>query len=170
MQTHFHAYSSDRLGRLERAFGAALKALKASDPFRDWSKGSKLRTELTEKLLILIDSGVTDPEELQKRALEAMPVTPMSTLSARQSNSGVGSKKKAVTGELLIEIVDDEIIVSLAGTSYSVTYYKREACPRLIGKRISDRNDPRASMTVTRFLALAWRLANDTAREVGWFD
>jgi len=159
MQPQFHAYNSDGLWRLERAFGAALKALKVSDPFRDWSKESRLRTVLTEKLLSLMDAGITDPDELQKRILEAMPGVPRCTLSARQS--------KAVTGELLIEVVD-EIIVSLSGTSYSMTYYKRETCPRLIGKRISDRNDPRSSMTATRFLALAWRLANDTARELGW--
>jgi hypothetical protein len=70
--------------------------------------------------------------------------------------------------DLDIDVVDDEIIVSLPKFSYSVTYYKLEKSPQLLAKRISDRDDPRVGMTLSEFLAKAWKLANDKARELGW--
>ena len=69
--------------------------------------------------------------------------------------------------DLRVEIVDDEIIVSLSGW-YSVTYYKSKRMPQLLAKRISDRDDPRAPMRLIEFLGKAWTLANDKARELGW--
>jgi hypothetical protein len=65
-------------------------------------------------------------------------------------------------------VVDDEIVVSLPGSSYSITYYKPAKSSQLFAKRISDRDDPRAPTTVSEFLARAWQLANDKARELGW--
>jgi hypothetical protein len=70
--------------------------------------------------------------------------------------------------DLRVEVVDDEIIVTLPGSHYSVTYYKPAKSPQLVAKRISDRDDPRVAMRLSEFLALAWRLANDKARELGW--
>ena len=70
--------------------------------------------------------------------------------------------------DVQLEVVDDEIVVSLPGSHYSVTYYKPEKVPQLLAKRISDRDDPRAPMTVAEFLAKAWKLANAKARELGW--
>jgi len=70
--------------------------------------------------------------------------------------------------DLLVEVVDDEIIVSLPQAHYSVTYFKPERAPQLLAKNISDRDDPRAPMTGAEFLAKAWKLANDKARELGW--
>jgi len=67
-----------------------------------------------------------------------------------------------------VQVVDDEIIVTRPGSSYSVTYYKPENSPQLLAKRIADQNDLRFSMTAAEFLAQAWRLANDKARELGW--
>jgi hypothetical protein len=66
------------------------------------------------------------------------------------------------------QVQDDEIIVALPGTSYAVTYYKPERSPQLLAKRIADRDDPRTSMSLSEFLARAWKLANDKARELGW--
>jgi hypothetical protein len=40
-------------------------------------------------------------------------------------------------GALRIDVVDDDIIVSLPGTTYSVTYFKRPNSPQLLAKRIS---------------------------------
>jgi hypothetical protein len=68
---------------------------------------------------------------------------------------------------LCVEVVDDEIIVS-CGWYYSVTYYKPRSMPRLLAKRISERDDARAPMQLTEFLARAWTLANDKARKLGW--
>jgi len=65
-------------------------------------------------------------------------------------------------------VVDDDIVVSLPGSSYSVMYYKPSNSPQLLAKRISDRDDPRVAMRLSEFLAAAWRAANDKARELGW--
>ena len=70
--------------------------------------------------------------------------------------------------EFRVQVVDDEIIVTLPGSHYSVTYYKPVKSPQLVAKRISDRDDPRVATRLSEFLALAWRLANDKARELGW--
>jgi hypothetical protein len=70
--------------------------------------------------------------------------------------------------QLRVQVVDDEIIVSLPGYSYSVTYYKPANQPQLIARRIADRDDLRIKMKLSEFLAKAWRLANDTARDLGW--
>jgi hypothetical protein len=71
-------------------------------------------------------------------------------------------------GSLHIEVVDDEIIVSLPGTSYSVTYFKRATSPQLLAKNISNEDDFRTPLRLSGFLSRAWRMANDKARELGW--
>jgi hypothetical protein len=71
-------------------------------------------------------------------------------------------------GKLRVDVVDVEIIVSLPGTSYSVTYFKRPNSPQLLAKRIANKDDPRVPFTVSEFLARAWKIANDKARELGW--
>ena len=70
--------------------------------------------------------------------------------------------------EFSVQVVDDEIVVTLPGSHYSVTYYKSAKSPQLLAKYISDRDDPRVEMRVSEFLALAWRLADDKARELDW--
>jgi hypothetical protein len=67
--------------------------------------------------------------------------------------------------KLRVQVVDDEIIVTRPGSLYSVTYYKPERSQQLIAKRIADRDDRR--VTLSEFLAEAWRLANENARELG---
>jgi hypothetical protein len=70
--------------------------------------------------------------------------------------------------KIRVRVVDDELIVTLPGSIYSVTYYKPERSPQLLAKRIPDKDDLRIAMTLSEFLAKAWRLANDKARELGW--
>lgn len=70
--------------------------------------------------------------------------------------------------KIRVQVVDDELIVSLPGSFYSVTYYKPEKSPQLLARRIPDKDDLRIAMTLSEFLAKAWRLANDRARELGW--
>jgi len=60
-----------------------------------------------------------------------------------------------------IEVRDDEIIVTLPGTNYTVTYYKPANSPQLLGKDFPVKDDRRAPMTQAEFLRLAWRTAND---------
>jgi hypothetical protein len=70
--------------------------------------------------------------------------------------------------ELELEVQDGDITIALPGTSYTVTYYKPKNCPQLLAKRIASIDDPSVGMTVSQFLAAAWRLANHKARELGW--
>jgi hypothetical protein len=73
-----------------------------------------------------------------------------------------------MSAEVHVAVVDDEIVVTLPQSHYSVTYYKPENSPQLLAKRIADRDDLRVAMTLSEFLAAAWRAANDKARELGW--
>jgi len=72
------------------------------------------------------------------------------------------------SSKLRVQVIDDEIIVTWPGSFYSVTYYKPPNSPQLLAKRIADHDDLRFPMTAAEFLAQAWRLANDKARELGW--
>ena len=67
----------------------------------------------------------------------------------------------------LVEVLDGDIVITLPGSSYTVTYYKPKNSPQLLAKRIATR-DPSVAMTLSEFLAGAWRLANDKGRELGW--
>ncbi|MGH6803066.1 MAG: hypothetical protein ACREC3_06835 [Methyloceanibacter sp.] len=71
-------------------------------------------------------------------------------------------------GDLHVAVVHDEIVVSLPQSHYSVTYFKPDNSPGLLARCISARDDPHVAMRVSEFLAAAWRLANDKARELGW--
>ena len=69
---------------------------------------------------------------------------------------------------LHVAVWDDEVVVSLPQSSYSVTYYKPPNSPGLLAKNISHRDDPHIEIKLSEFLAEAWRAANDKARELGW--
>jgi hypothetical protein len=61
-----------------------------------------------------------------------------------------------------------EIIVTLPGTTYTVTYYKRDRSPQLLARLISDADDKRAPLKLSESLSGAWKAANSKARELGW--
>ena len=64
-----------------------------------------------------------------------------------------------------VAVVDDAIVVTIPGTSYSVTYRKRDE-PWLLASDIrDDKNSPISRWT---FRAQAWTAANEKARELGW--
>jgi hypothetical protein len=69
---------------------------------------------------------------------------------------------------LRVEVADDEIVVSLPGSFYSVTYYKPEASPQLLGKSFPKQDGIRVPLPHADFLVRAWKLANAKARELGW--
>src|SRR6185312_8913947 len=69
---------------------------------------------------------------------------------------------------LRVDVIDDEIIVSLPSTSYSVTYFKRENSPQLFAKNIPMTDDTRTPIKLSDFLDHAWAIANDKARVQGW--
>lgn len=70
---------------------------------------------------------------------------------------------------LSLAVQGDDIVVTLPGTSYVVTYYRAAAFPQqLLTKSHSGREDQDAPMTQTEFHARAWKAANAKARELGW--
>ena len=70
---------------------------------------------------------------------------------------------------LNVEVQGDDIVVTLPGTDYVVTYYRAAAFPQqLLTKSHSGRDDQGAPMTQTEFHARAWKAANAKARELGW--
>ena len=67
---------------------------------------------------------------------------------------------------LRVQVVDNNIVVTLPGYSYAVTYYKPEGSSGLLMKYDATRNDLRLQITAAEFQA--WKLANAKARELGW--
>jgi hypothetical protein len=70
--------------------------------------------------------------------------------------------------DLIVNLVDDEIIVTLPGTSYTVTFYKPADLPQLLAKGFPVKDDRGAPVTHAEFLVSAWRLGNAKARALGW--
>ena len=63
---------------------------------------------------------------------------------------------------LRVEVQHDyNIVVRVTGTSYTASYFKLQDSPQLLA---SDH----APMSQPEFLAFAWQMANDKARELGW--
>jgi hypothetical protein len=71
-------------------------------------------------------------------------------------------------GTLRVEVRDDEIIITLPGTAYMVTYHKPIDSPQLLARYFPRKNDSRVPLTQAEFLTRAWKLANHKARELGW--
>jgi hypothetical protein len=70
---------------------------------------------------------------------------------------------------LRVEVQGDDIVVTLAGTSCVVTYYRVAAFSRqLLTKSHSGREDEDAPMTQAEFHARAWKAASRKARALGW--
>jgi hypothetical protein len=70
---------------------------------------------------------------------------------------------------LNVEGQGDEIVVTLPGTDYVVTYYRAAAFPQqLLTKSHSGSEDKNTPITQAEFHARAWKAANAKARELGW--
>ena len=67
-----------------------------------------------------------------------------------------------------VEVWGSGIVVTLPGTNYFVRYFKENDLPGLFPADIANKDDPRVTMTASEFLAKAWQLANERARELGW--
>ena len=70
--------------------------------------------------------------------------------------------------ELSVRVKGKELIVTLPGTNYAVTYFKPDGSFGLLAKDIVNEDDPRLPLTAAQFLAKAWKLSNEKARELGW--
>ena len=71
--------------------------------------------------------------------------------------------------KITVEVLDDEILVTMPGTSFSIVYEKTKD-NQLIANSFSARKnqDQKRNVSFPRFLALAWTAANEKARELGW--
>ena len=67
-----------------------------------------------------------------------------------------------------VEMSDGEILVTLPGTTYTVTYFRPPSGRQLVSLRFPMKNDPRVQMNVSEFLIRTWKLAHNKAREPGW--
>jgi hypothetical protein len=72
--------------------------------------------------------------------------------------------------ELHVEVRADEIIVVVPHSTYAATYCRSRDSSSLVLTQVSspDKDDPRSTQTAAQFLGLAWQVANDKARELGW--
>jgi hypothetical protein len=69
--------------------------------------------------------------------------------------------------DLDVEVWNDELIVTLPGTTYVATYYR--ATPReLLAKSSSGQETGGAPMTQAEFHGRAWAFAKAKARKLGW--
>ena len=78
------------------------------------------------------------------------------------------SKKNRGLAAIQLDVRGGDIIVDLPGTNYTVTYHKPGVSPQLLANYLPVKDGPRTELTQAEFLARAWRLANDKARELGW--
>ncbi len=65
-----------------------------------------------------------------------------------------------------VEAADEDLVVTLDGTTYMVRYCKADNQAGL--RLFHTRGDPRAPIHDIHFLARAWQLANTKAKELGW--
>jgi hypothetical protein len=73
--------------------------------------------------------------------------------------------------KIIVEAFDDEIVVTMPGTSFSIVYEKTKG-NQLIASSFSGRKvqDKRSKVSFPHFLSLAWTAANEKAKEIGWID
>jgi hypothetical protein len=69
--------------------------------------------------------------------------------------------------DLHVEVQGRDIIVTLPGTNFMVTYFKPAGTSHIIA-RPNWTNDPYASIGLGEFIEQALTAANDKARELGW--
>ena len=70
---------------------------------------------------------------------------------------------------LSVKVQGDEVVVTLPGTSYVVTYYRAAAFPQqLLTKSHSGREDKNTPIAQAEFHTRAWKAANANARKLGW--
>ena len=67
-----------------------------------------------------------------------------------------------------VELKGDDIVVSMPGTIYSVSFYRPLDPPKLMARHYEGKDDPRASLTHDEFFVRAQKRANQEARELGW--
>ncbi|MGD0532925.1 MAG: hypothetical protein ABSA62_11830 [Methyloceanibacter sp.] len=69
--------------------------------------------------------------------------------------------------DLHVELRDRDIVVTMPGTSFRVVYRKPDG-GQLVARLDYFQNQQKGPITRAQFLARAWKLTNDKARELGW--
>jgi hypothetical protein len=71
--------------------------------------------------------------------------------------------------KIMVEVLEDEILVTMPGTPFSVLYEKTKN-NGLIASSFSGRkvHDERSMVSFPHFISLAWTAANEKAKEIGW--
>ena len=69
---------------------------------------------------------------------------------------------------LRLEMRDNEFVITMPGTSYQVTFRQLADGPGLSASHNIRRDDRDSPITRAEFLARAWQIANDKARQLGW--
>jgi hypothetical protein len=72
------------------------------------------------------------------------------------------------TDDLHVKVEGGEVMVTLPGTKYAVTYCKEANSRQLHGKNFPEEVDRRSPISQAAFVGKAWKVANDKARELGW--
>ena len=87
--------------------------------------------------------------------------------SAGEKRVGVrrNGEVKMTHSNLRVEVQDPFILVAMRGTCLSAKYRKQDA-PWLAPEEYGE--DPEATITFSQFRALAWEVANEAARQIGW--
>jgi hypothetical protein len=70
--------------------------------------------------------------------------------------------------DLHVEARERDINVTMPGTNLRVVYRKPDRAPQLVARLDYFQNQQEGPITREEFLTLAWKLANDKARELGW--
>ena len=70
-----------------------------------------------------------------------------------------------IHSNLRVEVQGFYIVVAMRGTCFRAKYRKQDA-PWLAPEEYGE--DPEAEITFGEFRTLAWEVANETARQLGW--
>jgi hypothetical protein len=72
------------------------------------------------------------------------------------------------SASLIVDMIDDQIVVTMPGTQFLAAYRKREDMAALVARFIRD--DRHAAIPRSEFVALSWKLALAKAKQLGWIS
>lgn len=74
----------------------------------------------------------------------------------------------AESAGLIVEMIDDQIIVTMPGTYLLAAYRKSENAASLVARFVQD--DRHAAIPRSEFVARSWKLALAKAKQLGWIE
>jgi hypothetical protein len=98
------------------------------------------------------------------------PVSVELSRDCRPSETDDCESRKESEPKLKVKVMEDAraLVVTLPGTNYQITYRKLDNPPGISGAHDLRHDDPDASLNRYEFLARAWTIASEKARELGW--